>query len=86
MFIQAWMQGKPTISLYYDPDNMIRDNNIGYVSGSFDQLIKDTKGLIENEALRNEMGQRAKTFAEAHFNPEKNARKFEAFFREICES
>ena len=86
VFIQAWMQGKPTISLYCDPDNMIRNNNIGFVSGSFEQLVQDTKALIKNETLREEMGQRAKTFAEAHFDPEKNARKFEAFFQEICES
>jgi len=86
VFIQAWMQAKPTVSLYYDPDNMIRDNNIGCVSGSFEQLVRDTKTLIEDETLREEMGQRARAFAEAHFNPDNNARKFEAFFREICEN
>lgn len=84
VFIQAWAQGKPTVSLYYDPDNMIRDNNIGYVSGNFEQLVKDTKALIENKTLRKEMGQRAKMYAKTHFNPEENIRKFEAFFREVC--
>ncbi len=84
VLIQAWVQGKPTISLWYDPDKMTRNNRIGLVSGSFEQLVRDTTTLLENETLREEMGQRAKMFADAHFNPEKNVRKFEAFFREIC--
>ncbi len=84
VFIQAWMQGKPTISLYYDPDDMIQNHNIGYLSRNFEQLVKDTKVLIDNKMLREEMGQRARMFAEKCFNPKKNIRKFEAFFKEIC--
>ncbi len=84
VMIQSWAQGKPTVSLYYDPDNMISDNNLGYVSGNFEQLIKDTHKLIQNETLREKMGARAKQFAKAHFDPEQNIRKFETFFQEIC--
>lgn len=84
VMIQAWAQGKPSVSLYYDPDNMIRDNGIGCVSGSFDQLVKDTKTLIENDTLRDEMGEEAKRFAKTNFSPEQNIPKIETFFREIC--
>jgi glycosyltransferase involved in cell wall biosynthesis len=84
VFIQAWLQGKPVVSLYCDPDNLIQNNKLGYFSRNVEQLIKDTKVLIDNETLRHELGQRAKTFAEGHFNPEKNIRRFETFFQEVC--
>lgn len=85
VFIQAWAQGIPTIGLYYDPDRMVQKNNLGFISGSFEQLIKDTKTLLDNTSLRKQMGQRAQQFAAEHFNPARNVKKFEAFFREICD-
>ncbi len=84
VMIQAWAQGKPTISLYYDPDNMIRENRLGFLSGSFERLITDTKILLENQTRRDHMGQRAEQFARIHFSPERNIPKFEAFFQKIC--
>jgi glycosyltransferase involved in cell wall biosynthesis len=86
VLIQAWMQGKPTISIWYDPDNMTKNNEIGLASGGLEQLVIDTKTLIENPSRRKEMGLRAKKFAEAHFDPEVNMQKFEQFFLELCET
>jgi glycosyltransferase involved in cell wall biosynthesis len=85
VFIQAWAQGTPTIGLYYDPDSMIQKNNLGFISGSFDRLVEDTKVLLDSASLRKEMGQQAKQFAAAHFDPEQNVRKLEAFLNEVCE-
>lgn len=85
VLIQAWMQATPTISLWYDPDNMAVQQQIGRVSGTFDRLVEDTKTLIEHAQLRRTMGQRAQHFAQAHFNPEVNMRKFERFFKTLCE-
>lgn len=84
VFIQAWLQGKPTIGLSYDPDNIVRQQRLGYISGSMAQLIQDTETLLHNAALREEIGQRAKQFATLRFTPETNIPKVEAFFREIC--
>jgi hypothetical protein len=63
---------------------MIQTQQIGSVAGSFAQLVADTEALIIDERRRTEMGQRAQRYAEAHFDPESNMRKFEAFFREVC--
>lgn len=84
VFIQAWMQGKPTVTLYYDPDQMIQEHQLGYCSGNMERFIHDVKIFIDNAALREDMGRRAKVFADAHFDLEKNARAVEAFFQEIC--
>lgn len=78
-FIQAWLQAKPTISLYFDPESIIIDNQLGFVSGSVEQMVKDVKKLIEDQKLRIEIGQRAKNFAQQHFDPELNVRKLEEF-------
>ena len=84
IFLQAWMQGKPTLSLFYDPDRMIQKNQLGSLSGNFEQFVQDARNLLENQTLREEMGHRAKLFAEAHFNLSRNARHVEDFFLTIC--
>jgi glycosyltransferase involved in cell wall biosynthesis len=79
IFIQAWLQAKPCVSLYFDPESMIKKNKIGFYSGSMENMIRDVKKLVENKSLRDQMGQRALKFAQENFAPEKNARKLEEF-------
>jgi len=62
-FIQAWMRRVPVVSLNVDPDNILKNYGIGFHSGSFKQLIKDTEMLIGNEELRNALGERAQKYA-----------------------
>lgn len=84
VFIQAWMQAKPTVGLYYDPDGLVQTHRLGFISGSMEQLIQDTATLIEDAALREQIGQRARQFAETRFTPEQNIPKVEAFLQDIC--
>ncbi|MEK6477770.1 glycosyltransferase [Catalinimonas sp. 4WD22] len=83
-FIQAWFQSKPTITLYFDPDDIIKTYHLGYHSGSILQMVKDAKELIQRPELRNEIGERAKEFAVKNFTLEQNAHKFESFFLKIA--
>ena len=71
-FIQAWMNRVPVVSLNVDPDRMIKKNNIGFHSKSFQQLVKDTRALIEDRELREEMGCRAQKIAFEKFSIDKN--------------
>lgn len=75
--IQAWSQGKPTISLYFDPDEAIMKNRIGFVSGTMRKLVADTDKLLKDEMLRNSIGERARDFAIERFSTELNVRKLE---------
>jgi glycosyltransferase involved in cell wall biosynthesis len=84
VFIQAWMQAKPTIGLYYDPDGLVQKHGLGFISGNMEQMVQDTTTLIEDASLREQIGQRARQYAESRFKPEKNIPKVEAFLREIC--
>ncbi len=84
VLIQAWMQGTPTVSAYYDPDRMIQRHQLGSCSGTFEQFEDDVRRLLNNDSLRREIGQRAKRFAEERFNLETNAKQLEAFLSHIC--
>jgi glycosyltransferase involved in cell wall biosynthesis len=62
-FIHAWMQRVPVVSLNVDPDDILKKNRIGFHSKTFENLVRDTMQLVEDERLRNEMGQRAQNYA-----------------------
>jgi len=62
-FVQAWMHYVPVVSLQVDPDDVLRKEKIGFHSGTFDNLVRDTKNLIENENVRRQMGERARHYA-----------------------
>ena len=85
VFIQAWMQGTPTVSAYYDPDQMIQRYQLGRLSGSFEQFQADVRRLLADNDLRKEIGQQAKRFAEARFSLEANIGQLEAFFIRVCQ-
>lgn len=78
-FIQAWLQGKPTISLYFDPEGIIEKEGLGYYSRTFARFEEHTRQLIADEQIRRSMGQRAREFARQHFDPEINVRRLEHF-------
>ncbi|GAK49468.1 glycosyl transferase group 1 [Candidatus Moduliflexus flocculans] len=84
VFIQAWMQGTPTVSAYYDPDQMIQQYQLGAYSGTFEQFEDDVRRLLNDDRLRQEIGQRAKQFAEERFSVEVNATRLERFLMDTC--
>lgn len=86
VFIQAWTQETPVVSLYYDPDGMIREKNLGYCSGRFELFVTDVEQMISNDLQRLEMGRRAKEFALQMFALERNGKRIVDFLQEICRS
>lgn len=84
VFIQAWMQGTPTVSLYCDPDAIIQRERVGALSGDFPHLVKDVHAIAADPDMRAVMGQRARTVFDTYFNPERNIDQIERFFQEVC--
>jgi len=82
-FIQAWMLGKPTITLFFDPDGLIEKYNIGYFSKTFNNMCTDINTLIENKEIRLEMGKQARRLSIELFNPKKNIKKYIRFFEDV---
>jgi glycosyltransferase involved in cell wall biosynthesis len=75
-FIQSWMRETPVITLNCDPDNIIKTQNIGFHSGSFRQLVKDVRYLIENQDVRKDMGKKAREYAINNHDIEKIGKKY----------
>jgi glycosyltransferase involved in cell wall biosynthesis len=81
--IQAWVLGKPTVALFFDPDGLIEKYNIGYFSKTFENMCTDINTLIENKEIRLEMGNQARRLALELFDPEKNIKKYISFFEDV---
>lgn len=79
-YIQAWMRGMPVVALNVDPDDVLKTEKIGFHSRSVAQLVTDVKQLIENHSLRQEMGCRARSFAEKKHSLA-NIDRIAAFFK-----
>ena len=74
-FVQAWMRKVPVVSMLVDPDDILKTRKIGYFSGSFEQMVKDVRGLIENATLRYDMGKRAREYALENHSLKKNMKQ-----------
>lgn len=85
IFIQAWLQSKPTITLYFDPEEIIEREKLGYYAGSFDNLVAYLRKLLDDPGLREEIGRRAHDYASKHFRPERNVEQLEEFLLEVVD-
>lgn len=81
VFIQAWQQQTPTVSLHFDPDSLIETFGLGHHSRTMDRLVRDVEGLIQNPRECRRIGERAKTLAEELFDPGRNVARYESFFK-----
>tara|TARA_R110000868_G_scaffold372687_1_gene636497 strand:- start:1653 stop:2750 length:1098 start_codon:yes stop_codon:yes gene_type:complete len=68
-FIQAWLAGKPTVSLGFDPGGYIEKYHLGGVAhDNADLFTKQVRDLIRDANLRSSIGQQARVFASSHFS------------------
>lgn len=78
IFIQAWMQGIPSITYSFDPSDYMRENNLGYSANENRQdFVRLVKNLIEEPEERKKKGANAKEFAEETFQIQKSVSKLE---------
>lgn len=74
-FVQSWMREVPVVSMSWDPDGILQNKGIGYLAGSFEGLVKDVQRLINDDALRELMGKKARIYALKHHSLHKNMPK-----------
>jgi glycosyltransferase involved in cell wall biosynthesis len=75
-FLEAWGYGIPVVSLNVDPDEVICKYNLGFHSGTFSQMVQDVKLLLEDERLREELGQNGRNYVEREHNIEAIANRW----------
>lgn len=82
-FIQAWLQGTPTLSLYFDPGGLITRERLGSVPGDLAGLERDLRALLADEDGRAQMGARARDYACRQHDPAANARRLAQLLEEV---
>lgn len=82
-FIQAWLQRTPTVSLHFDPDELIETQRLGFLSRTPTRFQRHVRQLFGDPRLRQQMGGRARDFAVRHFHPDRNLPRYEAFFESV---
>ena len=84
VFIQAWMQGRPSISLDFDPCSYIKDQGLGEVSdGDITTFIDQVIEWATDPARCDAIGNQAKIFAEATFSVDKMVERVEKILKEV---
>jgi len=84
IFIEAWSHSKAVVSLCFDPEGLLRRENVGICSGTFDQFARDVTHLIGDSGLREELGARGKAFADRAFNLGRNVGTLETFLQTMA--
>jgi glycosyltransferase involved in cell wall biosynthesis len=76
-FIQSWLQGVPTISLLFDPDNLINKEQLGIVAnGNYTRLKEAILVLLQDTSLRKQYGKNARKFAASTFSRKAGISRF----------
>lgn len=76
-FIQAWLRGVPVVSLAVDPDNIIKNNKLGYVAhGDLKQMKIGLESFLTNEDIYNHHSEKVAAFARDSYAIDKVADAF----------
>jgi glycosyltransferase involved in cell wall biosynthesis len=84
-YIQAWMRETPVVTLNCDPDDIIKNQGIGFHSKIFEQLVNDVRYLIENENMQKEMGRKAREYSTKYHDLKIIGEKYLKLFNQLIE-
>jgi len=82
-FLQAWSRFTPVVSLNVNPDEIIIRYGLGCYSQTFDQMVKDVRSLIQNEALRCEMAERGRRYVKQKHDAGKIVPRYMKLFEQL---
>lgn len=87
VFIQAWTQETPSVSLGYDPSGYITKHKMGgYAKNDFNTFVKLTDKYLTHPELAKEAGRNARTFANSMFDTKKSVDMLEEVFKQVNSS
>jgi len=81
--IQAWMNYAPVVSINDNSDEIMCKYNMGFQSKTLNQLIKDVRILLNNKALRDEMGLNGRKYVEREHSLYKIVKEYIKLFNNI---
>jgi glycosyltransferase involved in cell wall biosynthesis len=83
IFLEAWGNKIPVITLEFDPDGIISEYKLGFHSENFQSLINNTYKLLNDKNIRERMGNNAREYIEKEHDTNKIINQYEKTFREI---
>jgi glycosyltransferase involved in cell wall biosynthesis len=81
-FVQAWIRGVPVLSLGVDTDRLLQERGLGVFARDLDGLEQAVRDLVGHPEKRKEIGSRARAFALAEFDLQRNVDKLEQLLSE----
>lgn len=66
ILLEAFSMGIPVISIYNDPDDVIKKYKLGYVSSSLDKVSINIKKLLEDDILYNNISKNGIKYLKKH--------------------
>jgi glycosyltransferase involved in cell wall biosynthesis len=82
-FLEAWAASIPVVSLNTDPDEIIRRNNLGFHSRTFEQMVEDVRTLLSNDKLRGEMGRNGRIYVETYHDKQRIIALYDRCFSQL---
>lgn len=79
-FIQSWMRETPVISLEFDPDNLLKEEKLGFCSNNFETLVSQIEYLIKNGKESSLIGRKSRSFANENYNLETISKLYAELF------
>lgn len=87
IFIQAWLQGRPSVSLGFDPCGYIESEQLGVnANDDFDAFVNAVQRFVKDQAERDATGERARAFALRTFSVDALIPRIEAILLEATGS
>lgn len=87
VFIQAWAAGVPSVSLGFDPEDVIVRERLGAACGDDPvRFAAEVRAFLLDDARRDAAGGRAAAYARAHFDTERNVAALAAFLEGTVEA
>ena len=70
-FLEAAAVGTPIATLFYDPDDIVCNFQMGRHSRTFDQFVTDIQTILSDDAYRKKLGANARAYVLAHHSPQR---------------
>ena len=77
-FLQAWARSVPVVS-FFDPDNIIRDREIGRSPKDLNAMKSDVEALLSDDLGRTTIGDDARKFVVDNYYSDAVVQTYEAF-------
>jgi glycosyltransferase involved in cell wall biosynthesis len=82
-YLQAWIRGTPVIA-FFDPDNIIRNEKLGAVATSIDDMANAVMKLVTNRSAWSDVSMRCSAYMSRRYGEDRILSPYLEIFKRIC--